>query len=119
MKLKITFVMTALLSVMGAKADVIPSDYYSEPAAGTFYIYNVTQEKFLQTNGISENNHGLLDAPVAITLLNTRELLLSGSITDIQGVDGLDVEGTTHDAGITAGNVKSNGYSVWDDDWSR
>ena len=42
--------MTALLSVMGAKADVIPSEYYSEPAAGTFYLYNVTQQQFLTGN---------------------------------------------------------------------
>ena len=36
-----------MLSVMGAKADVIPSSYYSEPAAGDFYLYNVTQQRFL------------------------------------------------------------------------
>ena len=65
------------------------------------------------------NKNTYMSPALSITLLNTRELLLSGSITDIQGVDGLDVEGTTQDAGITAGNVKSNGYSVWDDDWSR
>ena len=44
------FFVTALLSVMGAKADVIPSSYYSEPAEGTFYIYNVTQDKFLNAS---------------------------------------------------------------------
>ena len=68
MKLKITFVMTALLSVMGAKADVIPSKYYSKPAAGTFYIYNVNQQKFLRTQGIKEYNNSLVDYPVEITL---------------------------------------------------
>lgn len=45
------FFAMAMLSVMGAKADVIPSSYYSEPAAGTFYLYNVTQEKFLCGTG--------------------------------------------------------------------
>ena len=39
MKLKLTFFILALLSFMGAKADVIPSSYYSEPEAGTFYLY--------------------------------------------------------------------------------
>lgn len=51
MKLKLTFYILALLSFMGAKADVIPSSYYSEPEAGTFYLYNVTQEKFLCGTG--------------------------------------------------------------------
>jgi len=45
------FFVTAMLSIMGAKADVIPSSYYSEPAEGTFYLYNVTQEKFLCGTG--------------------------------------------------------------------
>ena len=58
----------AMLSVMGAKADVIPSSYYSEPAAGTFYLYNVTEDKFLMTAGISENNKALQTNPQAITL---------------------------------------------------
>lgn len=37
------FFMTALLAIIGTKAEVIPSSYYSEPEAGTFYIYNVTE----------------------------------------------------------------------------
>ena len=45
------FFATAMLSIMGAKADVIPSSYYSEPVAGTFYLYNVTQNKFLCGTG--------------------------------------------------------------------
>lgn len=45
------FFATAMLSIMGAKADVIPSSYYSEPAAGTFYLYNVTQDRFLCGTG--------------------------------------------------------------------
>ena len=62
------FFAMAMLSVMGAKADVIPSSYYSEPAAGTFYLYNVTEDKFLMTAGISENNKALQTNPQAITL---------------------------------------------------
>ena len=49
-KILLLFV-TAMLSIMGAKADVIPSSYYSEPAKGTFYLYNVTQDKFLCGTG--------------------------------------------------------------------
>ena len=62
------FFAMAMLSVMGAKADVIPSSYYSEPAAGTFYLYNVTEDKFLMTAGISENNKALQTTPQAVTL---------------------------------------------------
>ena len=62
------FFAMAMLSIMGAKADVIPSSYYSEPAAGTFYLYNVTENKFLMTAGISENNKALKTDPQAITL---------------------------------------------------
>lgn len=62
------FFAMAMLSVMGAKADVIPSSYYSEPAAGTFYLYNVTEDKFLMTAGISENNKALQTNPQAVTL---------------------------------------------------
>jgi len=64
------FFVTAMLSIMEAKADVIPSSYYSEPAAGTFYIYNVTEGKFLMTAGISENNKALQTTPKAVTLTN-------------------------------------------------
>ena len=59
---------TALVAVIGAKADVIPASYYSEPAAGEFYIYNVTEGKFLMTAGISENNKALQTNPQAVTL---------------------------------------------------
>lgn len=50
------FFATAMLSIMGAKADVIPSSYYSEPVAGTFYLYNVTQGKFLDGSVNLVNN---------------------------------------------------------------
>ena len=74
----ITLVLMALLSVMGAKADVIPSSYYSEPASGTYYIYNVTEGKFLRTVGVSESTYSLLDAPVAVTLTAKGETTCKG-----------------------------------------
>ena len=70
--------MMLLLAVLGAKADVIPSSYYSEPAAGTYYIYNVTEGKFLRTVGVSENNYSLLDAPEAVTLTAKGETVCKG-----------------------------------------
>ena len=66
-KLLLFFVM-ATLSVIGAKADVIPSSYYSTVGEGTFYIYNVSESKFLMTAGISENNNALQTNPQAVTL---------------------------------------------------
>ena len=78
MKKKITLFAMALLTVVGTKADVIPSSYYSEPAAGTYYIYNVTEGKFLRTDGVSENNYSLLDAPVAVTLTAKGETVCKG-----------------------------------------
>lgn len=68
MKKKITLVMMALLAVMGVKADVIPSSYYSTVGEGTFFIYNVTEGKFLMTIGISENYRDLQTRPQAVTL---------------------------------------------------
>ena len=53
---------TAMLSVMGAKAEVIPASYYSEPAGGTFYLYNVTQQQFLT------GSPAMSATPVAMTL---------------------------------------------------
>ena len=67
-KKTITLILMLLLAVLGVKADVIPSSYYSEPAGGTFYIYNVTEGKFLMTAGISENNNALRTNPQAVTL---------------------------------------------------
>lgn len=46
-KKTITLILTTLLAVMGVKADVIPSSYYSEVGEGTFYIYDVTSQKFV------------------------------------------------------------------------
>lgn len=53
---------TAMLSVMGAKAELIPASYYSEPAGGTFYLYNVTQQQFLT------GSPAMSATPVAMTL---------------------------------------------------
>ena len=77
-KKTISLVMMLLLAVVGAKADVIPSTYYSEPEAGTYYIYNVTEGKFLRTVGVNENNYSLLDAPVAVTLIAKGEIDCKG-----------------------------------------
>lgn len=63
-KKTITLVMMLLLSVMGVKADVIfpaSSEYYSEPAAGTYYLYNVDESKFMA-------NTDLIEIPMEITL---------------------------------------------------
>lgn len=47
-KKTITLVMMLLLAVVGAKADVIPSSYYSAVGEGTFYIYDVTAQTFMR-----------------------------------------------------------------------
>lgn len=60
------FFAMAMLSVMGAKADVIPSSYYSEPAAGDFYLYNVNQGQFLDR--LDSNFPTLTSTPVKFTL---------------------------------------------------
>lgn len=68
-KKTITLVMMLLLAVVGAKADVIPSSYYSEPAAGTFYFYNVNQGKYVERLG--NNFPGYTTAPTVVTLTKT------------------------------------------------
>lgn len=60
------FFATAMLSIMGAKADVIPSSYYSEPAEGDFYLYNVNQGQFLDR--LNNNFPTLTSTPVKFTL---------------------------------------------------
>ena len=37
----LTFMFAVLLSVVGGKAEGIPSSYFSEVALGEFYLYNV------------------------------------------------------------------------------
>lgn len=60
----LTFIFAALLSVVGAKADGIPSGYFSEVASGEFYLYNVTQQQFLVR--LSNNFPGLTNAPAEV-----------------------------------------------------
>ena len=47
------------------------------------------------------------------------ENMIAESVNGVAGVDGLSVGGTSSEAGVTTGNVKSESYNVWDDDWSR
>lgn len=49
-----------------ARADVLPSSYYSEPGAGTYYLYNVANAQFLVR--LSNNFPGLSNAPAEVTL---------------------------------------------------
>lgn len=60
----LTFIFAALLSVVGAKADGIPSGYFSEVASGEFYLYNVTQQQFLVR--LSNNFPGMTNAPAEV-----------------------------------------------------
>lgn len=59
-------VLSVLLSAVSTRADVLPSDYYSEPAAGTYYLYNVAQGQFLVR--LSNNFPGLSSAPAEVKL---------------------------------------------------
>ena len=61
-KKTITLILTTLLAVMGVKADVIPSKYYSTVTAGIFYLYNVTRQQFLT------GSPSMSSSPVALTL---------------------------------------------------
>lgn len=53
-----------LLLVSPTRAEVIPSDYFSEVKSGTFYLYNVTQGKFMER--LSNNFPGLSSAPAEV-----------------------------------------------------
>ena len=55
-----------LSAVITTRADVLPSSYYSEPAAGTYYLYNVAQGQFLVR--LSNNFPGLSNAPAEVKL---------------------------------------------------
>lgn len=59
---KFLLLLNALISVFVVKANVIPSAYYSEVAAGEFYLYNVTQQQFLT------GSPAMSATPVAMTL---------------------------------------------------
>jgi len=60
----LTFMFAVLLSVVGGKAEGIPSSYFSEVASGEFYLYNVTQQQFLVR--LSNNFPGLTNAPAEV-----------------------------------------------------
>lgn len=60
----LTFIFVALLSVVEVKAEEIPSNYFSEVVAGEFYLYNVTQNKFLVRQ--SNNFPSLNDTPAEV-----------------------------------------------------
>ncbi len=61
-KKTVTLILMLLLAVLGVKADVIPSSYYSEVGEGNYYLYNVTQQKFLT------GSPSMSSTPVALTL---------------------------------------------------
>lgn len=63
---KLTLVLSVLISVVSTRADVLPSEYYSEPGAGTYYLYNVAQGLFMERK--SNNFPGLTSAPAEVTL---------------------------------------------------
>lgn len=94
---------TAMLSIMGAKADVIPSSYYSEPAEGTFYLYNVTQDKFLCGTG----DPSLVSTP-------TNQITLTALTDDDAG---------KYSVRFVGGKYLKMGYHggryLWGNDWSN
>ncbi len=61
-----TLILMALFSFVGAKAQVIPSTYYSTVGEGTYYLYNVSQGRFLERLG--NNFPGFTQTPTTITL---------------------------------------------------
>ncbi len=63
---RLTLLLLTALAVMTARADVLPSSYYSEPGAGTYYLYNVAQAKFLVR--LSNNFPDLTSAPAEVKL---------------------------------------------------
>lgn len=64
--MRLTLMLAVLLSSVSVRADVLPSNYYSEPEAGTFYLYNVAKGQFLER--LSNNFPGLTSAPAEVTL---------------------------------------------------
>lgn len=54
------------VTVIGAKAEVLPSSFYSEVDAGTFYLYNVNQGQFLER--LYSNCSALTNLPAEVTL---------------------------------------------------
>jgi len=77
---KLLLMLSLVLSALTARADVLPSSYYSEAGTGTFYLYNVTQGQFLVR--LSNNFPGLTPAPAEVTVAK------SGSGYTIMFADG-------------------------------
>ena len=103
------FFVTALLSVIGAKADVIPSSYYSEPAEGTFYLYNVTQDKFLCGTG----DPSLVSAPTTQVILTALTGDDAGKYS-IQAVGGKYYKmGYANNRYLWGNNWTDNGFFKW------
>ena len=63
---RLGLLLTAIMTAITTWADILPSSYYSEPGAGTYYLYNVNQGQFLQR--LSNNFPGLTAAPNEVTL---------------------------------------------------
>ena len=77
---RIYLLLAALGILFGAKAETIPSGYYSTPEAGSFYLYNVSQGKFLER--LNNNFPGLSTSPAEVTVAQ------SGNSYTIQFADG-------------------------------
>ena len=76
----LTFVFAVLLSLVGVKAEGIPSSYFSEVVSGEFYLYNVRQQQFLVR--LSNNFPGLTNAPAEVKVTK------NGSAYTIMFADG-------------------------------
>lgn len=79
-----TLVMMLLLAVMGAKADVIPSSYYSVVGEGTYFIYDVTSQKFVGRKS-GDNQIIFEDAPTktfTLTMTANQDYTIRYDLTD-------------------------------------
>lgn len=104
---KIVFLMyvTAMLSTMGAKADVIPASYYSDVDEGSFYLYNVTQEMFLGMNGSGDPILG--DAGTLMTLT------ADGEAYKLSKAEGKDLKVGHWNGQLIWCNGASDGSDAW------
>ena len=63
---RVLLMFVVVMTAISTRADVLPSSYYSEPGAGTYYLYNVAQGQFLVR--LSNNFPGLSSAPSEVKL---------------------------------------------------
>ena len=63
---RLWLLLVVAMTTIGTQADVLPSSYYSEPGAGTFYLYNVATNQFLER--LSTNFPNLSTAPNEVKL---------------------------------------------------